>query len=48
MPAAKVAKLAANDELREYVQDRLGGQIARPDGELVPGPQVRTPSRKAS
>ena len=37
----KVAKLAANDALREYVQDRLAGTIARPDGEPVPGPQVR-------
>jgi IS30 family transposase len=36
----KVAKLAANDRLREYVQDRLSGTIARPDGELVPGPDV--------
>ena len=36
----KVAKLAANDQLRGYVQDRLSGTIARPDGELVPGPQV--------
>ena len=42
----KVAKLAANDELREYVQDRLGGVIARPDGELVPGPQVRWMGRR--
>ena len=37
----KVSKLAANDRLRDYVQDRLAGQIARPDGELVPGPTVR-------
>jgi IS30 family transposase len=36
----KVSKLAANDRLREYVQDRLSGIIARPDGELVPGPDV--------
>ena len=42
----KLSKLAANDELREYVQDRLGGQIARPDGELVPGPQVRWTGRR--
>ena len=28
----KIAKLAANDELRRYVQDRLGGVIVRPDG----------------
>ena len=36
----KVTKLAANDRLRAYVQDRLAGMIARPDGELVPGPRV--------
>ena len=36
----KVSKLAANDALREYVQDRLAGMIARPDGEQVPGPDV--------
>ena len=34
----KTAKLAANDRLREYVQDRLAGEIDRPDGEPVPGP----------
>ena len=37
----KIAKLAANDELRRYVQDRLGGMIVRPDGTAVPGPKVR-------
>ena len=42
----KLSKLAANDELRDYVADRLGGQIARPDGELVPGPQVRWTGRR--
>jgi IS30 family transposase len=42
----KVAKLAANDRLREYVQDRLSGTIARPDGELVPGPDVRFGGRR--
>jgi IS30 family transposase len=42
----KVAKLAANDRLREYVQDRLSGTIARPDGELVPGPDVRFVGRR--
>jgi hypothetical protein len=36
----KVAKLVENAELREYVQDRLAGRIARPDGELVAGPDV--------
>ena len=42
----KVCKLAANDRLREYVQDRLAGTIARPDGELVPGPDVRWIGRR--
>jgi IS30 family transposase len=36
----KVAKLATNDKLRDYVQDRLGGEIAKPDGSHVSGPQV--------
>ena len=35
----KVAKLATNPRLREYVQERLSGQIRRPDGGIVPGPQ---------
>jgi IS30 family transposase len=42
----KVAKLAANDRLRDYVQNRLAGTIARPDGELVPGPTVRFIGRR--
>jgi IS30 family transposase len=42
----KVCKLATNDALREYVQDRLAGVIARPDGELVPGPDVRWIGRR--
>jgi IS30 family transposase len=42
----KVSKLAVNDPLREYVQDRLAGAIARPDGELVPGPDVRWIGRR--
>jgi IS30 family transposase len=33
-------KLATNDALRGYVQERLAGMIVRPDGELVPGPRV--------
>ena len=36
----KVAKLAQNDKLRDYVQDRLAGRIAKPSGELVAGPEV--------
>src|SRR5436309_8940804 len=42
----KVAKLAANAALREYVQQRLAGAIARPNGELVPGPDVRWSGRR--
>ena len=34
----KTAKLAANDALREYVQQRLAGRVRRPDGTAVPGP----------
>ena len=42
----KVSKLAANQLLRDYVQDRLAGTIARPDGQLVPGPHVRFVGRR--
>ena len=34
----KPAKLAMNPLLREYVQQRLAGQVHRPDGTVVPGP----------
>jgi IS30 family transposase len=36
----KRAKLAANAELRRYVQDRLSGAVERPDGVAVDGPEV--------
>jgi hypothetical protein len=42
----KVAKLAANDTLRNYVQDRLAGVIAAPDGTAVAGPTVRWIGRR--
>jgi transposase-like protein len=42
----KVAKLAANDTLRQYVQDRLAGTVAAPNGTLVPGPEVRWIGRR--
>jgi len=42
----KVAKLAANDALRQYVQDRLGGVVAAPDGTAVQGPDVRWIGRR--
>ena len=34
----KTAKLATNVQLREYVQERLSGQVRRPNGTAVPGP----------
>ena len=36
----------ANDALRKYVQDRLGGLIAHPEGQVVPGPQVKWTGRR--
>ena len=42
----KAAKLAANQALRAYVQDRLAGAITRPGGEAVPGPDVRWAGRR--
>ena len=40
----KTAKLADNDRLREYVQERLSGSVRRPGGTIVAGP--RTPAWK--
>ncbi|MBF6303087.1 IS30 family transposase [Nocardia amamiensis] len=37
----KVAKLAVNARLWQYVADRLSGVIHTPDGKPVPGPQTR-------
>lgn len=34
----KAAKLATNQRLRDYVQDRLAGMVRTPDGVEVPGP----------
>lgn len=42
----KIAKLAANDDLRRYVQDRLGGRIAAPRGKAARGPQLRWTGRR--
>src|SRR6266496_2078140 len=42
----KTAKLAANDRLREYVQDRLAGTVTAPDGNPMPGPNVRWIGRR--
>ncbi len=35
----KAAKLATNGRLREYVQDRLAGNVRRFDGSIVAGPE---------
>ena len=42
----KEAKLAAQDELRRYVQDRLAGVIAASDGTSVPGPNAHWNGRR--
>jgi IS30 family transposase len=42
----KLARLAANDALRQYVQDRLAGRVTAPDGAAVPGPEVRWIGRR--
>ena len=42
----KVAKLAGNDRLREYVQERLSGVICRPAGQPVAGPATRFIGRR--
>ena len=41
-----MAKLATNEALRTYVQDRLAGTITRPNGTEVPGPTVRFIGRR--
>ena len=43
----KPAKLAINPILRDYVQDRLAGMIARPDGAPIVGPKVVWKGRRA-
>ena len=43
----KPAKLAVNPILRDYVQDRLAGMIATPDGTPVAGPKVVWKGRRA-
>jgi len=42
----KVAKLVANDALRDYVQARLSGAVRRPDGTPVAGPAVTWRKKK--
>lgn len=42
----KPAKLVMNPALREYVQDRLAGNIATPAGKALAGPQVQWKGRR--
>jgi IS30 family transposase len=42
----KPAKLATNEKLRRYVQKRLAGTVATPDGASVAGPGVRWIGRR--
>jgi IS30 family transposase len=42
-----LAKLVINAALRDYVQDRLAGMIAKPDGEPLAGPKVVWKGRRA-
>jgi transposase len=42
----KPSKLALNASLRAYVEERLAGVIAAPDGACVPGPAVRWKGRR--
>lgn len=43
---SRVAKLAANEPLRLYVQERLAGTITVADGTAVPSPKVRWIGRR--
>ncbi len=36
----KRAKMVTNPRLRQYVQERLAGQLVRPDGTVLPGPST--------
>src|SRR5205823_10245235 len=42
----KRAKLAVNDALRQYVQDRLAGAVTKVDGTRLAGPDVRWIGRR--
>lgn len=42
----KLAKLATNEALRQYVQDRLSGKVTMTDGQAVAGPDTRWIGRR--
>ena len=43
----KLTKLAQNDALRQYVEDRLSGQLSGPNGNIVAGPDVSWTKRRS-
>jgi hypothetical protein len=43
----KATKLAQNDALRHYVEDRLSGQVSDPNGTIIAGPDVRWTKRRS-
>lgn len=42
----KMAKLASNQALRQYVEERLAGTLKTPNGRVVPGPTIQWNGRK--
>ena len=42
----KLAKLAANEALKQYVQDRLSGKVTTTDGQAAAGPETRWIGRR--
>jgi IS30 family transposase len=42
----KVARLASNNALRHYVQERLAGTLATPEGKAIPGPPTSWNGRR--
>ena len=42
----KPAKLAINEQLHTYVQERLAGRVEAPDGQTAPGPDVAWGGRR--
>lgn len=43
----KATKLAQNDALRQYVEDRLSGQVSAPNGNIIAGPDVPWTKRRS-
>jgi IS30 family transposase len=43
----KSTKLAQNDTLRQYVEDRLSGQVLDPNGNIITGPDVPWSMRRS-